>query len=362
MRPRIRRRTFLKALGSAAACAGAPRLYAQQNSQKRPNILMIVSDDQGWGDLPANWPYTDVRMPVMESIGNTGIRFTDFYATPLCGPTRAALMTGQYSMENGMWRGPGSQQPGESGYRGINPGITLLPEHLQRSGYATGIFGKWHLGHHPANTPNARGFDTFYGFLGGAHSYNLGPGDPHYLHNKEPYCETAHATDYITDKALAFIRANANKRGPFFCYVPYNAVHGPLWRKERPVPFAKPEWLDRAEKRGIDFPRRDYVAILEHMDHAAGRLLDLLQELDIEEDTFVLFFSDNGAITLERQNSRRRRLQRRRHQPRPFRHLPRRSGHPRAQEERQKSHPRHQPAAAPRVRRRKTPPRAHHLL
>jgi len=266
-------------------------------TDKRPNILLVVSDDQGWGDLPTNWKDTDIQMPVMANVGRTGIRFTSFYVNPLCAPTRSSLLTGLYSMENGMWRGP--SRTATTYYRGIKKDIVLLPQILQKAGYATGLFGKWHLGYDDGNLPNDRGFDEFYGFLGGAHTYQLRADDKAYFHNGRQYCEDSHATDYIAGKALDFIRARAAGKKPFFCYVAFNAVHGPLWRQEQQKPSAKVQWLEKAEKRGIDFPRRDYVATLEHMDDCVGRLLAALEQLKVEENTLVIYLSDNGAITLE---------------------------------------------------------------
>jgi len=291
------RQSLLSLSGAVLALGGADTALPAGDRDKRPNILLVVSDDQGWGDLPSNWEETDIHMPVMENVGATGIRFTSFYVNPLCAPTRSSLLTGLYSMENGMWRGP--SRTATSHYRGIGKDVVTLPQILQRAGYATGIFGKWHLGYDSGNLPNDRGFDEFYGFLGGAHRYELTAGDKAFFHNKRQYCENSHATDYITDKALDFIRINASRKKPFFCYVAYNAVHGPLWRENRRKPSAKPEWLDKAEQRGIDFPRRDYVAILEHMDYSVGRLLAALEALRIEENTLVIYLSDNGAITLE---------------------------------------------------------------
>lgn len=291
------RRHFLKLAGIATAAFATHRTIVA--ASKPPNILMVVSDDQGWGDLPSNWDDTDVLMPVMDEVGRTGIRFTDFYVNPLCGPTRASLMTGQYSMENGMWRGPGSQEPGETNYRGIKSDVVMLPQLLQRADYATGAFGKWHLGYFDGSLPNDRGFDEFYGFLSGAHRYGLLENEAGYLHNTVEYCEESHATDYITDKAEAFIRDSVAGSKPFFCYVPYNAVHGPLWREAKQTVSAKQEWLDKAAARGIDYPRRDYVAILEHMDDCVGRLLDVIDEVGVAEDTLVMYFSDNGGITMD---------------------------------------------------------------
>ena len=298
MSRRIFLRRSLLSLGGAVLTFGRTETTRSANdANEHPNILLVVSDDQGWGDLPSNWKKTDICMSVMEKIGRAGIRFTNFYVNPLCAPTRSSLLTGLYSMENGMWRGP--SRTATNHYRGIRKDIVTLPQVLQRAGYATGIFGKWHLGYDKGNLPNDRGFDEFYGFLGGAHTYELAADDRAYFHNERPYCENGHATDYITDKAAAFIHQNASGKKPFFCYVAYNAVHGPLWREERRRTSAKPEWLGKAGQRGIGFPRRDYVGVLEHMDHSVGRLLDLLDRLKIEKNTLVIYLSDNGAITIE---------------------------------------------------------------
>jgi arylsulfatase A-like enzyme len=298
------RREFLRsgvaAIGAAALCLKGASAGGSQakTGAKPPNIMFIMSDDQGWGDLSLNWPQTNVRLPELEKIGRNGIRFAEFHTEPLCGPSRASVFTGQYSMENGMWRGPGSAKPGENNYRGIKRDVVMLPQLLKRAGYVTGIFGKWHLGEHEGERPNDRGFDEFYGFLRGAHTYRLTPSTPTFFHDREQYCENAHSTDYITDKSLDFIRTQAGHNKSFFCYVSYNAVHGPLWREDRKIPSAPKEWLDKAAARAIDFPRRDYVAILEHMDWNIGRLMRLLRELRIEQETLVVFMSDNGALTM----------------------------------------------------------------
>jgi len=131
-------------------------------------VLLIVSDDHGWGDLPSNWTKTDVELPFLDRIGKEGYRFPGYHTAPLCGPARAGLLTGQYSMDCGMWRGPESSAIGESNYRGIKRDVRMLPEILQTAGYRTGLFGKWHLGEIEGERPNDRGFDEFYGFLRGA--------------------------------------------------------------------------------------------------------------------------------------------------------------------------------------------------
>jgi arylsulfatase A-like enzyme len=269
----------------------AAERQAQKTSADKPNILLIVSDDQGWGDAACNWKDTDIKTPVMDEVARTGIRFSQFYVNPLCAPTRSSFFTGQYSMENGMWRGPSRDNPNS---RCIRNDVKMLPELLKKAGYTTGIFGKWHLGYQTPNTPNERGFDEFYGFLGGAHPYTSTSAG-RLLHNREPYHEDLHLTDYFTEKALSFIKDCAEKKKPFFCYVPYNAVHGPLWLADKPRASGKKDWLESYAKKGIDFPRRDYNAILGHMDNSARRLLKLIRYLKLEENTLVIYFSDNGA-------------------------------------------------------------------
>ena len=265
-----------------------------------PNILFIVSDDHGWGDLPSNWDNTEVQLPVLDALANRGVRFPNYHTVPLCGPSRACMFTGQYSTENGMWRGPGSQPLGSPGYRGIKRDVKMLSEYLSEAGYATGAFGKWHLGSLQGEVPNDRGFDEFHGFLGGAHPYWIAGSRSKIMHNREhdPLAR-GHATELFTQWAEDFIRENAGKESPFFCYLAYNAVHGPL-RVEKSKPASAPEaWVKKALDRGVSFLRSDYVAILEHMDHNIGQLVSVLDEVGVAENTLIVFVSDNGGCTME---------------------------------------------------------------
>ena len=275
-------------------------ISGSESSPARPNILFIVSDDHGWGDLPSNWDKTEVRLPTLEALAAQGVRFPNYHTVPLCGPSRACMFTGQYSSENGMWRGPGQQPLGSPGYRGIKRDVKMLSEHLSESGYKTGAFGKWHLGALDGEVPGDRGFDEFRGFLGGAHPYWIKAGRSKFMHNRQPdRTSQGHATELFTDWAEGFIRENAAKGDPFFCYLAYNAVHGPL-RVDESKPASAPEaWIKKALDRGVSFLRSDYVAILEHMDHNIGRLVDLLDELDVAENTLIVFVSDNGGCTME---------------------------------------------------------------
>jgi arylsulfatase A-like enzyme len=197
-------------------------------------------------------------------------------------------MTGLSSLEAGMWRGP-SQKEGSD--RVIQKGVKLLPQYLQEAGYATGIFGKWHLGYESPDLPNERGFDEFVGFLGGAHPYRAGR-NSRILKNGQPLATEKHLTDLFGDAAEDFIRRNAKQ--PFFCYVPFNAVHGPLRSDDRPADSGKAEWLAKYE--GLEPRRRDYCAVLSHADERLGRIISLLKELGIERRTLVICISDNGGM------------------------------------------------------------------
>ncbi len=261
-------------------------------AEPRPNIVLIVSDDQGYGDASC-YGSKDLRMPHLDGLAAGGLRFTQFRVNPLCAPTRAALLSGLYSIQTGMWRGPsGPNRRANAAPRRLQEGLRLLPQSLKDAGYATGMFGKWHLGFEPPDVPNSRGFDRFVGFLDGAHPYEAARGEPIQRDGK-PIGDARHTTDLFTDEAIAFLEAHRGE--PFFCYVPYNAVHGPLWRPERQKPSAKAEYLERCARRGIDFPRRDYCATLEHLDDGVGRILATLRRLGLEERTLVIYVSDNGA-------------------------------------------------------------------
>jgi len=210
------------------------------------------------------------------------------------------MFTGQYSTENGMWRGPGQQPLGSPGYRGIKRDVKTLSEHLSAAGYKTGVFGKWHMGELDGEVPNDRGFDEFRGFLKGSHPYWITEKRSKMMHNREPdRTSQGHATELFTGWAEKFIRQNAAKDAPFFCYLSYNAVHGPL-RTDKSKPASAPEaWVKKALDRGVSFLRSDYVAILEHMDHNIGKLVNLLDQLGIADNTLIVFVSDNGGCTME---------------------------------------------------------------
>lgn len=273
---------------------------AEASKPSKPNILLIVADDMGYGDSTVFWKNTELHTPVMDEVAHKGIRFTQFRVNPLCSPTRSSLMTGQYSLENGMWRGandanaPAAVEKERDNVRRFKDDVVLLPQLLKAAGYATGAFGKWHLGNDAKNLPNARGFDEFLGFIGGSHAYWLGRNSK-IFRNSQPCDVTGqHTTDLFADKAIEFIKANKDR--PFFCYVPFNAVHGPLRNEQREADSGKPEWLAKYEKLGVAQPRRDYCAVMSHADSRAGDILKTLRELGLESNTLVIYLSDNGGI------------------------------------------------------------------
>ena len=267
-------------------------------ASEKPNILFIVTDDHGWGDLPANWDQTEVQLPTLDGLAAGGARFTNYHTVPLCAPSRACMFTGQYSSENSMWRGPAGI-PGEPGYRGIKRDVKMLSEFLSEAGCQTGGFGKWHMGSIEGEAPNDRGFDEYRGFMSGTHGYWVTEKRSRLLHNGEPDDATGHTTELFTEWAEGFIRESVAEEEPFFCYLAYNAVHGPIRTDESKPASAPEEWINKAIDRGVSFLRSDYVAILEHMDHHVGKLVDVLDELEVADNTLIVFVSDNGGCTME---------------------------------------------------------------
>ncbi len=263
--------------------------FGYASGSDRPNVLFIVSDDHGWGDLPSNWKETEVRLPVLDKLADQGARFSNYHTVPLCAPSRACMFTGQYSSENGMWRGN----------KGIKRDVKMLSEYFSEAGYATGCYGKWHMGSNPGGLPNDRGFDEFRGFLSGTHGYWVTKQRNRILHNGNPDDSEGHTTELFTQWSANFIRKSVAQKKPFFCYLAYNAVHGPIRTVESKPASAPKEWVDKALARGVSFLRSDYVAILEHMDYNIGKLVDLIDELKVSDNTLVVFVSDNGGCTME---------------------------------------------------------------
>jgi len=281
-----------------ASLATLPAADAPRQPGK-PNFLLILTDDQGYGDVSA-YHSSDVRTPNIDRIGAQGMLFTAMRANcTVCSPSRAALLTGRYADRVGV-TGVIRTQPEDSwGY--FDPKVPTLANELKKAGYHTGIVGKWHLGLESPNLPNERGFDFFHGFLGDmmdSYTTHLRHGINYMRRNTEIVDPKGHATDIFSDWAVEYLRERAKaKDQPFFLYLAYNAPHFPI---EPPA-----EWLAKVKQRApqMDEPHTKNVALVEHLDDNIGRVLAALKENGLEENTVVVFASDNGGSLPHAQNN-----------------------------------------------------------
>ena len=279
----------LLALGVLSSAPGT----TQEAGAPRPNVILILSDDQGTVDLGACGT-ADVVTPNLDALAARGVRFTRFYAaSAICSPSRAGLLTGRYPQRAGV---PGNVWPGGPGLRGEE---TTIAEVFLDAGYATALFGKWHLGDRDGERPNDQGFERFFGHRKGcidnwSHYFYWGGANRHDLwrDDAEVWEEGTHFGDLVAREATAFLRerAAADDGRPFFLYLPFNSPHYPLQ--------AKAEW--RARFAGMEGPRADYLAMLATMDEQIGRVLDELDALGLRQETIVAFQSDHGHSTEER--------------------------------------------------------------
>lgn len=274
------RRSFL---ASAAAATAAPSLIAAPSA---PNLVLIVADDLGYGSLGC-YGERQIPTPAIDSLARDSVRFTDGYVScPVCSPTRAGLLTGRYQQRFGHEFNPAADPETQARF-GLPLNQTTLPERLKSLGYRTGMVGKWHLGDRPDFHPLKRGFDEFYGFLGGAHPYfTPGRQGAPILRGAQRVDEAEYLTDAFAREAESFI-GRAQSR-PFFLYLPFNAVHAPL--------EAPPQYLSRVSSIA-DQRRRTYAAMQIAMDDAVARVLKRLKSEALEDNTLVAFISDNGGPT-----------------------------------------------------------------
>jgi arylsulfatase A-like enzyme len=276
-------------LGAALVLAAAAVVVrpTTATAPRRPNILLIVADDLGYGELTCQGN-PQIPTPNIDSIARNGVRFTSGYVSgPYCSPTRAGLMTGRYQQRYGHEFNPGPAQAASPNF-GLSLKETTIADRLKAAGYATGMFGKWHLGYRPEFHPLKRGFDDYFGFLGGAHDYLNATRDPSnpILRGTTPVTEIDYTTETFGREAVSFIERHRGE--PWFVYLPFNAVHAPLESLQK--------YLSRFE--GIaDQKRRTFAAMLSAMDDAVGAVLAKVRERSLEEDTLVVFISDNGGPT-----------------------------------------------------------------
>jgi len=267
-------------------------------NQGRPNVVLIITDDVGYGDI-GSYGAPDIKTPNIDRLAKDGVRLTDFYAAPLCTPTRAALISGRYQQRVRLERAIGSVGPALE--EGLPATGHSLPRLLKNNGYRTALIGKWHLGYKPEFGPNAHGFDYFFGFLSGFIDFYThtrgGDGQSDLFENTTPVQEQGYMTDLITTRAIRFIEQQAAE--PFFLEVAYNAAH---W------PFQPPDHYSKAPNNGAfqspadatPATRKDYAAMLERADAGVGQIVQKLDALGLTRNTLVIFTNDNGGEWLSR--------------------------------------------------------------
>jgi arylsulfatase A len=274
------------------------------SAQTRPNIVFVLVDDMGYADLGC-MAAKDIKTPNIDRLASEGLKFTDFYANaPVCTPTRTGFITGrwqqrvgfewamgfqaeQYRRVNGKW----IEEPDKLAF-GLPQSETTIAEMLKPAGYATGAFGKWHLGYQPEHNPTRRGFDEYFGVLLGHadyYRYNYFDGTYCLRDGDKPVKAEGYLTDLISQRATEFVRKHAKE--PFFLYVPYLAVHAPYQPPGRPLPAVTKENM-------YDGTRRDYAAMLEKVDEGVGMLLAELAKQGILDNTLFVLSSDNGGERL----------------------------------------------------------------
>lgn len=256
---------------------------------QRPNIIYIMTDDMGYGDLSC-YGNSDFKTPNIDKLASQGIKFTNAYSgAPLCTPTRASLLTGRYPARTpvGLIE-PLTGQPNDTTY-GLTPDYPSLPKLLATSGYETALIGKWHLGSQPRHSPVRNGFDYFFGFHSGAVdyiSYKGRRGQYDLYENEVPVYPKGYLTDLITEKAVAFIERSHEKS--FFLSINYNAPHWP-WQKPGDAPY--PDGTDYPQGGSAD----TYRQMMESLDNAVGQIMKSLDALGLTKNTIVIFTNDNGG-------------------------------------------------------------------
>lgn len=278
-----RRRDFLKLAGAAPAAALAPA-WAQKAARRgaRPNVIIVLTDDQGYGDLSCHGNPV-LKTPNMDRLHASSVRFTQFHSAPMCSPTRGQLMSGLDCLRNGaMATACGRSQ--------MREGLPTMPQLFASGGYSTGIFGKWHLGYSYPHRPMDRGFQEAAYFLGfgltGAGDYwDNDYFDTHYLHNGQPQRAKGYCTDIWFDKAMAWMDTCRRRREPFFCYLPTNAPHFPEWVAEK--------YSRQYEGKGP----APYFGMLANLDENLGRLETFLNRTGLRDNTILIFITDNGGVT-----------------------------------------------------------------
>ena len=252
----------------------------------KPNVIVLLTDDQGWGDLSLNGN-TDLSTPNIDSLANDGASFEHFFVCPVCSPRRAEFLTGRYHVRGGVYST-------SAGGERLDLDEVTIADTFRSAGYTTGAFGKWHNGMQYPYHPNGRGFDEFYGFCSGHWGDYF---SPPLEQNGKIVKGNGFCIDDFTDKAITFIENSSKNKKPFFAYLPYNTPHSPMQVPDK--------WWDKFKNKKIKMrnrdPRREDIdhprcalAMCENIDWNVGRVLKKINDLKIEKNTIVIFFHDNG--------------------------------------------------------------------
>jgi arylsulfatase len=277
---------ILLLLAAVVLWAGEARA-AETASSPRPNIIVVMPDDVGWGDFGCHGNPI-IKTPAVDGFWRESVRFTDFHVSPTCAPTRAALLTGRHEFKNGVTHTIEERER-------LTLQAVTLPEVLRAGGYTTGLFGKWHLGDERDRWPDRRGFDEFFihgaGGIGQSYPGSCGdaPGntnfDPVILHNGTFVKTRGYCTDVFFDRAMAWME-EVKERGPFLAFITPNAAHAPL---------DVPEEYARRHRGRVDDKTAKFFGMIENIDDNFGRLLARLAEWGLTENTLVVFLTDNGG-------------------------------------------------------------------
>lgn len=258
--------------------------------QEKPNVIVIMADDLGNGDL-SFCGAEDLQSPNIDALFKSGMRFDFAYANcPVCSPSRASLISGRYPELVGV---PGViRTHPENSWGYMDPDAVLLPEVMKTAGYHTALIGKWHLGLEAPNRPNDRGFDLFHGFLADMMDdyYQHRRHNIEYMHLNDQVIDVkGHATDLFTDWSCDYLKSRVGQSSPFFLCLTYNAPHTPIQPPK--------DWYQKVKQRepNIDDRRAKLVALIEHMDSGIGRVMKTLRETELGRNTLVIFTSDNGG-------------------------------------------------------------------
>lgn len=264
------------------------RCQAADSAQRPPNVILVMTDDQGYGEIGRHGNPI-LKTPRLDEFAEASVRFVDFQVSPTCSPTRASLLTGRHEFRSGVTHTIFERER-------LAPSAVTLAQVLQDAGYATGIFGKWHLGDEPDYHPSRRGFqETFIHGAGGIGQTFPGscgdaPGntyfDPAILHNGVFEKTSGYCTDVFFRQAIAWIDEQRRREGPFFAYITPNAPHAPY--------DCPPEWSKPYVEQGLSADAAAYYGMIANIDDNFGRLLDKLQEWELEGQTLVIFMTDNG--------------------------------------------------------------------